>query len=383
MLRSNTTLATAALLASVASAQLPDVAIVAAASGAGLTDCRFTDVQTKLLATGRFNSVDLIDCQTQTPTLQDLAPYEAVLTWSNSSYQSGALLGDLFADYVDAGGGVVVAVYATSTVTVNRWLDGRWRSGGYEVIATQGGTTGGASSLGAVLVPGHPLMAGVNSLTSAQGARPTSTTLVQGQVIAEWIDGKILAAAGTNPRRVDLGVYPPSSDCSATFWDSTTDGGVLIANALEYVAGGVTTNIGTNYCVANPNSTGATGAMGASGSALVVDNDVTLEASSLPNNSFGFFLTSTTQGAIANPGGSQGVLCLGGAIGRYVGMGQIKNSGATGAISLAIDLTAHPTPTGLVQVTAGQTWNFTAWYRDVVGGTATSNFADGLSIDFQ
>ncbi|MEZ6014856.1 MAG: hypothetical protein R3F49_07080 [Planctomycetota bacterium] len=369
-------------LAGTAVAQLPDVAIVAAAS-ASLTDCRYTDVQTKLLATGRFASVDLIDCQTQTPTLQDLAPYEAVLTWTNTSYQSGDLLGDVFADYVDAGGGVVVAIYATGTTTVNRWLGGRWLTGGYEVIQTQGGTIGGASSLGNILVPGHPLMAGVTTFSSAQGARPTSTTLVQGQVIAEWLDGKILVAEGANPRRVDLGMYPPSSDCSATFWDSTTDGATLMANALEAVANGVSPGLGSNYCAANANSTGATATMSAAGSSAVVDNDLTLTAAALPNNAFGFFLTSQTQGAIANPGGSQGVLCLGGSIGRYVGAGQIQNSGAVGEISLVIDLTQFPTPTGFVSVLPGQSWNFTAWYRDVVGGSATSNFANGLEITFQ
>jgi hypothetical protein len=36
-----------------------------------------------------------------------------------------------------------------------------------------------------------------------------------------------------------------------------------------------------------------------------------------------------------------------------------------------------------VQVLAGQTWNFQCWFRDAVGGVATSNFTDGLSILFQ
>jgi hypothetical protein len=60
----------------------------------------------------------------------------------------------------------------------------------------------------------------------------------------------------------------------------------------------------------------------------------------------------------------------------------LLDSGLSGAISLAIDLTQHPTPTGFVSVTPGQTWNFTCWFRDVVGGSATSNFADGLTISF-
>jgi hypothetical protein len=77
------------------------------------------------------------------------------------------------------------------------------------------------------------------------------------------------------------------------------------------------------------------------------------------------------------------VLCLGGGIGRYVGSGQIKNSGAGGAFQLALDLTQTPTPTGLVTVVAGDTWNFTAWHRDAVGGSVTSNFTDAVSITFQ
>ena len=142
-------------------------------------------------------------------------------------------------------------------------------------------------------------------------------------------------------------------------------------------------SIGTSYCSpAVANSTGSPASMGASGSNSVGSNNLVLEASSMPLNAFGFFLTSATQGLVANPGGSAGTLCLGGAIGRYVGPGQIRNSGATGAFSLAVNLTQHPTPSGPVSVSAGQTWNFQAWYRDAVGGVATSNFTDGYQIAF-
>ena len=151
---------------------------------------------------------------------------------------------------------------------------------------------------------------------------------------------------------------------------------------FSYTLGGG--SLGTAYCgPAVPNSTGNSGEISASGSALISNNDVTLEASSLPNNAFGFFLTSLTQGSVNQPGGSQGVLCLGGAIGRYVGPGQIKNTGSTGSFSLLINLNAMPQPAGAVAATAGQTWNFTTWHRDVVGGSATSNFTNGRAITFQ
>ncbi|MEM6675612.1 MAG: hypothetical protein AAF726_22365 [Planctomycetota bacterium] len=141
--------------------------------------------------------------------------------------------------------------------------------------------------------------------------------------------------------------------------------------------------LGTNCCDANANSTGVTARIAVAGSDVAADNDLTLSASSLPTFSFGFFLTSLDQGFVMNPGGSAGNLCLGGSIGRYVGPGQIQNSGAGGAFSLDVNLTQHPTPTGFVIVTAGDTWNFQAWYRDSVGGAPTSNFTDGIELSFR
>lgn len=253
------------------------------------------------------------------------------------------------------------------------------------IVSGSGQTRGGGPYLlGTVHAPSHPLMAGVTSFAGGTASyRPTVTALTAGSTsIAEWSDGRVLVATGAQPNRVDLGFYPPSSLCRSDFWDVATDGDLLLANALLYVAGGGS-GIGTRYCTPGvPNSTGGSGEIRATGSLQVSANDVTLTASSLPTNSFGFFLTSRTQGMVSQPGGSQGVLCLGGSIGRYVGPGQIKNSGATGAYSLVLDLAATPTPTGLVQVVAGESWNFQSWHRDALGGVATSNFTDAVQLGF-
>ncbi|MEZ6017989.1 MAG: hypothetical protein R3F49_22985 [Planctomycetota bacterium] len=140
--------------------------------------------------------------------------------------------------------------------------------------------------------------------------------------------------------------------------------------------------LGSNYCTPVANSTQRTGAIAALGSEVVALDQLTLVAYQLPNNSFGFFLASQAQANIAHPGGSQGVLCLGGSIGRYVGAGQIRNTGTAGTFALPLDLTATPTPQGLVAVAPGETWNYQAWHRDNVGG-ATSNFTDAVSVVFQ
>lgn len=139
--------------------------------------------------------------------------------------------------------------------------------------------------------------------------------------------------------------------------------------------------VGQSYC--NPsvsNSSGLPGAMRAFGNDLVSANDVTLIAGDLPQNTFGFFLTSRMAGFASMPGGSLGNLCLGGAIGRYDG--SVASSGAGGCLSLTLDLNAMQQPSNFVSVNAGETWRFQAWFRDTVGGVAASNFSDGLEIAF-
>lgn len=140
--------------------------------------------------------------------------------------------------------------------------------------------------------------------------------------------------------------------------------------------------VGTSYCTpAAPNSTGAPAVISGSGSAVVQLNNLVLTSSSLPLNAAAYFLCSRTQGFVMNPGGTAGNLCLGSSIGRQVG-GVIPNSGVTGVVNVTADLTVMPQPTGAVVVLPGETWNFQCWYRDAVGGSATSNFSDGLEVLF-
>ncbi len=252
-----------ASVASVSSAQV-DVAICAAASALS-TDCRFTDVQAKLNASGLFGAVDIINASSSTPTLQQLQAYDALLVWSNTSFQDSTLLGNTLADYVDAGGAVVVAVFAVNWNTLTLSIQGRWQNG-YEVIADQSGSTTGAASLGTVLLPAHPIMAGVSSFNGGGNAfRPTATVLNSGAIeIAQWSDGRTLVAQGANPKRIDLGFYPPSSDCGGSaFWTSSTDGGKLLSNALHFAAtgGGAAPTV---YCTAGTTTNGCVPSISAS-----------------------------------------------------------------------------------------------------------------------
>ena len=137
--------------------------------------------------------------------------------------------------------------------------------------------------------------------------------------------------------------------------------------------------LGAPYCSAEPNSTGAAAATCVYGSDVVLDNNVRLSCTSMPANTFGYFLGSRTQGDVLFPGGSEGRLCLGGSIARFVSLAQ--NSGVGGLMDVGIDLSNIPTtpPTAALP---GETWNFQAWFRDF-GIPPTSNFSLPVSVTFQ
>lgn len=154
---------------------------------------------------------------------------------------------------------------------------------------------------------------------------------------------------------------------------------IVDMGAFEFSAG----VLGTTYCDSAFNASGRQGLIDAVGSLDVAANNFTLVASGLTVNRFGIFLASRERGFIAFPGGSSGNLCLGGAIGRIQGLGQVVNSGPNGSYSVMLDLTAIATPTGFVAVQAGESWSFQSWYRDLTIVGATSNYTDGTTVTFE
>ncbi len=165
----------------------------------------------------------------------------------------------------------------------------------------------------------------------------------------------------------ELGLFKPGNPGDQT---------VALTGPGDGTPGGV---VIVNYCTANLNSTGQTTDIVASNVDLGA-RTMDLDAMNMPTNAFGFFITSTTQAFVANPGGSAGNLCIGGNIGR--GVGGIQSSGATGSFGVVGDLDNMPTPTGTVAVMAGETRYFQAWHRDSLLGIATSNFSDGVRVTF-
>lgn len=146
-------------------------------------------------------------------------------------------------------------------------------------------------------------------------------------------------------------------------------------------------DIGRSFCIAAPNSTGAVGRMQATGRSIASQGRLTLSCTDLPPNVFGFFLVSRSPDQVSTPGGSSGNLCLGKPLGRLDEPWQVKNSGPNGTVSLSTELgewsiDAQPIGGGVVPAIAGETWYYQFWHRDVAGSGPTSNFTEGLRVDF-
>lgn len=147
------------------------------------------------------------------------------------------------------------------------------------------------------------------------------------------------------------------------------------------VTGGVV-GLGAPICAGEPNSTGTGATLLLSGSSAVADMDLTVSIEHLPQNSLGYAVTSMETHLLLNPGGSMGNLCIAGAtIGRFIG--DVLDSGATGTASFSPDLAAFPSAAGSAPVLAGETRHFQYWYRDALGGSATSNFSSAQSLTFE
>ncbi len=126
-----------------------------------------------------------------------------------------------------------------------------------------------------------------------------------------------------------------------------------------------------NYCSAGPNSAGVRSEIYATGSASLSANDLSLYAAGLPAQVPTQFFYGPAQ--VSLPMGD-GTLCVGGGLARF-GVGW---SGAAGVSAIAVDNSNLPG----APITAGSTWNFQLYYRDVAAGGAGFNLTDGLSIPF-
>jgi hypothetical protein len=220
-------------------AVLPKVLILGAEQSAWIAD-----IQTKLTNTGQFSEVDyqvIPNAGGSLPTLAQLQGYASVMVFSDYSVGSG--LGSILASYCDGGGGVVVCMFCLGSGIA---IDASFDNSTYNVITPGSYTASSGVTLGTVSQPTHPIMKNVSSFNGgSESFRSTSTSLNgNGAVVAYWSDGNILVAVRTGvgakglARRVDLNMFPVSTAQYSGGWLPSTNGDILMANAMTWAAGG-------------------------------------------------------------------------------------------------------------------------------------------------
>ncbi|MFT4539518.1 MAG: hypothetical protein ACI841_000357 [Planctomycetota bacterium] len=172
---------------------------------------------------------------------------------------------------------------------------------------------------------------------------------------------------------------------------ATIDGGFDV----EAIAVSEEAEPGTGYCYGGvcacgnhdseagcANTTGAGAKLRASGSTSVTDDDLFFTLSGLPTGQFGVMYMGAAQNSLTF---GNGILCAGaGGYGQF--RFPVQGAGAGGFMSLGLGVVAHSHThfSVLGQITAGQNWNFQAWYRDPGGACGSSfNTSNGYSVTFQ
>lgn len=228
--------------ASSAMAAGPKSCVVYASSDSSV----IADMKSKLEGTKQFDSITMIDGGSSAPSESTLAKCDSLLVFADVNrygFSDPTGVGNALASYIDKGGGVVLALpmygsYSSSySPTGTNWSK-------YQLIDHSTSMSYVAKkSLGTK--DAHPVLAGIskvetNGSTCRERSSVNAASVRSGaKVVASWNDGNGMIIAGfPNGRpRIDLNLYPVSSDIGYYgCYDSTSDTAKLMANALVYVA---------------------------------------------------------------------------------------------------------------------------------------------------
>ncbi|MFT5150502.1 MAG: hypothetical protein ACI841_000483 [Planctomycetota bacterium] len=142
---------------------------------------------------------------------------------------------------------------------------------------------------------------------------------------------------------------------------------------------GTSCSFGTNYCTSTANSTGSAAAMSASGSVSVASNNLVLASGPVPNQPGLFFYSAgQTNGGAGIPFGN-GLRCAGNGSNPLYRL-PVSGTGGNNELSWAVDNTMPPA--AAATLIAGSTFHFQCWFRDPLGGGASYDLSDGLSLSF-
>jgi hypothetical protein len=178
-----------------------------------------------------YDTVDLEDWRSQTPTVDHLLEYDCVFTWSSMGYADPTALGNNLADYVDLGGAVAILNFCwdPSSGLGGRIMNDTDYCPLAPVYDVRDGDRRGDPDMGDY-DDLHPIMDGVASITgiyywSYLSVLPGATWL------AELTNGYDLAGINADESVVGINMYPGDTHQ----WQG--DGWLLFNNAIKYLLG--------------------------------------------------------------------------------------------------------------------------------------------------
>ena len=163
------------------------------------------------------------------PTLAQLQAYDVVVVWSNHGMSDAVALGNVLADYADAGGRVILSVFVWQDPTCStcNGLQGRLITGGYSPLVANGNHDHYTTSCLGGSLPGSPLMTGV--ATYCDRYRDYTSLAPGATLVASWSDEEnFVASKGCV---VAINSYP------GPYSQATGDFGTLYHNAVAYLFG--------------------------------------------------------------------------------------------------------------------------------------------------
>ena len=270
---------------------------------------------------------------------------------------------------------------------VNAWFTGQGApGGGLGADDVDGGTTSLVSPAFALSGVESPAISFFRWFSNDQGGAPNADIMsidLSNDDGATWVTAEVVGPAGEESNG---GWFPstivvsdsvaPTDQVRMRVRVSDLGTGSIVEGALDDVAvfgfgdDGSCTPV-SNYCDATLNSSGQAATMVFSGSQDADDNTVLLSVGGAPPGQFGLFYYGN---APANAPIGNGIRCVGGNFFRLA-PGSID---ALGSFSQPLDITNPQFPSG--QISNGETWYFSFWFRDNVG--AGFNFSDGIMVEF-
>jgi hypothetical protein len=206
--------------------------------GSETSDANLEPVGVAMFGAGSFptgSSVAIFNMNTGTPVLADLTPHDVALVYTDFSLADAAGVGDVLADYVDAGGRVVLVPTCFSSDAPSGGMLGRIMTAGYSPFAVSTQLLDSNTrqiDITSLTLPPHPVFTGIELVTTTfPGWSQNSDPPLQGSatLIATFENTNNAVAINAAGTVMAINLFPTSTPDPVMM--------KLFANAVLFMAG--------------------------------------------------------------------------------------------------------------------------------------------------